>query len=242
MRFSALVAYQVGGTDSTGASFDVSQFQHRISVGLRAALAPPRSATVTAAPVKAVAPPAMGRIRGVVRAASPGDRPSGSSTASESGGRGAAGAPLAGIAVEIPGRSPALTSSEGAFVLDNVPPGLVKLRIGGKGWVTTEEVVSVPGEGEVMVELALRAVEAPLRAGVVGLVRTENGTPVAAVVRVVELGITTRADAGGSFRLEIPAGRYTLTIEASGFVAQRKTIQVGAGERNIYNVDLQVAP
>jgi hypothetical protein len=65
---------------------------------------------------------------------------------------------------------------------------------------------------------------------------------VAARVSVPELELVTQADARGRFRLEVPAGRYTVVIEAPGLAPQRKTITVGAGEHDIYNLDLQREP
>jgi hypothetical protein len=73
----------------------------------------------------------------------------------------------------------------------------------------------------------------------IGLVRSESGQPVEARVRLLEPSLTVDADARGHFRFEVPAGRYTLTIEAPGFVTQKKSVRAGAGEQNIYNVDLQ---
>jgi hypothetical protein len=73
-------------------------------------------------------------------------------------------------------------------------------------------------------------------------VRGENGAPVPARVRVIELGLTSQADEGGHFRFDVPPGHYTLVIEAPGFVVQRKSVEAAAGEHNIYDVDLQRAP
>jgi hypothetical protein len=254
--FAALLGYQLGATDGSGSGLEVSQIQHHIGLGVRAGVASPRrpsssSSSDADGDAPPPPPPPTGRIRGVVRAATRGISPVAPSNLGAPppnlGPRASTevdvGAPVPGVLVEVMGSGGrTLTDAQGAFTLDRLAPGLVKLRLSARGWVGGEEVVSVPAEGEASAEMTLRASEAPPRAAVVGLVRTENGTPVAATVRVVELGLTVRADAKGAFRMEIPPGRYTLTIEASGFVAQRKSIQVGGGEENIYNVDLQVAP
>ena len=76
----------------------------------------------------------------------------------------------------------------------------------------------------------MRALAAPRAAALIGQVRTEDGVPVEAQVRVLELGLAARADKVGRFRFDVPPGRYTLTIEATGFVSQRKAI---------FNVNLQ---
>jgi hypothetical protein len=73
----------------------------------------------------------------------------------------------------------------------------------------------------------------------IGLVRDDNGTPVAARVEIVERGLTAVADERGHFRFELPPGHYTVLIEAPGFVSQRKVLRAAPGEQNIYNLDLQ---
>ena len=85
----------------------------------------------------------------------------------------------------------------------------------------------------------LRPAQAPAPAVLTGIVRGDDGAPVPARVRLLEPGLSVDADAKGRFRFEVPAGRYTLTIEAPGFITQRKSVRAGAGEQNIYNVDLQ---
>jgi hypothetical protein len=60
-----------------------------------------------------------------------------------------------------------------------------------------------------------------------------------ASVKIVERGLSVVADGRGQFRFELPPGRYTLVIEAPGFVSQRKAVRAAPGEQNIYNVDLQ---
>jgi hypothetical protein len=80
---------------------------------------------------------------------------------------------------------------------------------------------------------------APATTFVVGLVRDARGAPLAAEVRVPEAGVTVRANPRGRFRIPLPTGSYTLLIEAPGFILQRKTVRVRAGEQHIYNIDLQ---
>jgi hypothetical protein len=100
-------------------------------------------------------------------------------------------------------------------------------------------VLSVPAEGEVVVEILMRPALAARLAALSGVIRSEDGRPVPARIQVVELGISAQADALGRFRLELPSGRYTLAIEAPGLVPQHKTVTLIAGEHSIHNVDLQ---
>ncbi len=226
MRLSALVGYEADLVDGSGA-VAVHQLQHRIGLGLRAVLGQdqPPLPDRAAAPAPRTAPPPAARpvVRGLVLAA--GDQQSRS--------------PLAGVSVATAAGAITDTDAEGRFHLDQLPPGLAELRFSRDGFEEQVEVVAVPSEGEVVLEIRMRALAAPRAAALIGQVRTEDGVPVEAQVRVLELGLAARADKVGRFRFDVPPGRYTLTIEATGFVSQRKAVPVGAAEQNIFNVNLQ---
>ena len=74
---------------------------------------------------------------------------------------------------------------------------------------------------------------------IAGVVRSTAGAPLAARVRLLELGLELPVSTTGAFRVEVPPGLYTLIIEAPGFIEQRKQVQAGSAEQRIYNVDLQ---
>jgi hypothetical protein len=83
----------------------------------------------------------------------------------------------------------------------------------------------------------------PAPGAISGVVHGQTDRPVAALVTLTELGLAVRADGQGSFRFDVPAGQYTLTIEADGYLPQSKAITVRPGEQHIYNLELQpVAP
>jgi hypothetical protein len=221
-RLSALVGYELASTAADGTGVEVKQLRHQIAIGIRATPRP--LAPVMVRNVEEPPPPVRGRIHGVVRLQSIG---------------GAAGEPLADVAVTVPGGAATRTGPDGSFELAGLEAGLSKVNLSRADLVPTTEVVSVPPGGEVTVQIVLRRAQAPAPAVVMGIVRGEDGTPMAAQVRLLETGLTVDADRQGRFRFEVPAGRYTLTIEAAGFVTQRKSVRAGAGEQNIYNVDLQ---
>jgi hypothetical protein len=156
--------------------------------------------------------------------------------------RAPAGSPLPGVTVSVVGGAVLTTDAGGRFELTGLPPGLARLQLRGEGLIAEEEVLSVPAEGEVQVEILLRPVESSRLAAVSGTLHSEAGPAAEASVTVVELALVVRPDAGGRFRLEVPAGRYTLLIEGPGFRSQRKPIAVGAGEHSIHNVLLERAP
>jgi hypothetical protein len=216
-KIAALVSYELANTvaDETGVS--IRQLRHQIAFGLRALPNNPRP--VAAPRDEEIAAPARGRIRGLVRLQ--------------------AGAALANVAVAAVDGPSTKTGADGSFTLTEVSPGLVRVNLSRADLVSSQEVVSVPPGGEVTVQITLRLAQAPAPAVLIGIVRGEDGHPVEAKVRLLEPSLDVDADARGRFRFEVPAGRYTLTIEAPGFITQKKSVRAGAGEQNIYNVDLQ---
>ena len=83
---------------------------------------------------------------------------------------------------------------------------------------------------------------APAPSAISGLVRAEDGQPIRARITVPELGLDLQTDPAGGFLLQVKPGQYTLNIQADGFLPQSKQISAGAGERRIYNIDLQREP
>jgi hypothetical protein len=75
-----------------------------------------------------------------------------------------------------------------------------------------------------------------------GVVHGQGNRPVPAFITLTELGLAVRADEEGAFRFDVPAGQYTLSIEAEGYLLQTKVISVGPGEHHIYNLELQPVP
>lgn len=65
-----------------------------------------------------------------------------------------------------------------------------------------------------------------------------SGPPVAARLGTKELGFEIASGADGKFLVRVPGGRYAVTIEADGFVAQNKVVEVADGDQAIFNVDL----
>jgi hypothetical protein len=224
MRWSGLLLYELGRTAGDAGAVNLSQTRQQVSIGVRATFRTVHPAPALAAVVATPSP--RGRIRGLVLAAPAidGER---------------SGPPLPGVVVSLPGGPSATTDPAGAFVIEAVPPGLQRLRLSRAGLLPADEVVSVPAEGDVAVEITLRPADGPVPATLVGLVRDDAGAPVAAQVRIVERALEVLADQSGQFRFELPPGRYTLVIEAAGFAPQRKMVRAAPGEANIYNVDLQ---
>lgn len=66
------------------------------------------------------------------------------------------------------------------------------------------------------------------RALVEGTVRTAQGAPIGGAEVTADTGTTVKTDADGRFRLELEAGRHTLTIARAGYLEATRTIDVAS--------------
>ena len=145
--------------------------------------------------------------------------------------------PVAEVEVELGGQVVARSNAEGLFVVPEAGPGPVTLKLAGAGVRPQEEVVVVPSHGEASVEVLLQKAQ-EVRAWMRGRVRSTQGRPVVATVKIAETKTQTRARSTGDFELRLPAGRYRVTFEARGYVSQTKVVDVAAGDQALFYVDL----
>lgn len=75
-----------------------------------------------------------------------------------------------------------------------------------------------------------------------GTVKAEGGGSVLASVEVLELNETVHTDAGGSFRLDVSPGTYTLRVSAPGFESVARRAAVDAAGVTILVIELVRAP
>lgn len=148
--------------------------------------------------------------------------------------------PLADVEVAAEGAEPVRSGPDGSFVLTAVGPGPVTVTARAQGFQAAEEIVQVPPEAEATVTLLVRKKDQPKPLATLrGLVRSASGRPVPAVVRIPEAKVSTQVNADGRFVIRLPGGRYTLVIEAQGFVGQTKSIDVADGDQAILHYDLR---
>jgi hypothetical protein len=152
-----------------------------------------------------------------------------------------AGQPAADVALTVEGGLVVHTDQRGQAWLAGLPPGPLLVRVGGPGWQDGDEVVEFPASGEATAGLTVSRV-APVVSAVSGVVRAEGGGPVRARVEILERDTHLTTDGGGGFRLELPPGRYTLSISADGFLPQERGVAARPNEESIYNVELRRAP
>jgi hypothetical protein len=153
------------------------------------------------------------------------------------GGTGDAKVPIAEVEVQVGGQVLARSDAEGQFVLPSVGPGPVTLKLVGTGLRPLEEVVVVPSHGEASLEAIMQKAAETL-AWMRGRVRSTQGRPLQATLKIAETKRQARARASGDFEFRLPAGRYHVTFEARGHVPQTKVVDVGAGDQALFYVDL----
>lgn len=228
-RWSALVNYDLARTTAPGDGVEIRQLRQHVGIGLRARWLDRPAPMPAASPAQTAPPPLPGRLRIIVR--------------EKTAAGGETTTLLPGIQISSDAGT-FTTDSAGQLLLTGIAPGPIELRAQGAGFQPLREVVAFPAHGDATAELYLaRAVAAapapPHSTAITGLVRADDGTPVTARVRLVELGLEQEADGQGGFHFDVAPGHYTLTIEADGYVSQRKQILAGSDEQQIYNVDLQ---
>lgn len=124
-------------------------------------------------------------------------------------------------------------SDDGSYAIENVTPGVVQIAVNASGYVPgTRNDISVD-DGKTVSGID---VQLDRGANISGRV-TSSGEPVAGVR--VQFNDTSRmpmltgatTDADGNYSLDgVPEGERTLQFQRSGFVVQRKTVEVTAGK------------
>jgi hypothetical protein len=151
-------------------------------------------------------------------------------------------APIEGAEVFLEGKSSGRTAADGSFTLEKAGPGPVKVAIKAKGFKDGEEVVQVPPEAEAQVTVVLLKQGERAPATIRGLVKSAtSGKPVKATVKISEVNMNVPVKADGRFVVQVPGGKYTLSIEANGYIPQTKTVEVADGDQAIFHCDLQPA-
>ncbi|MBI3182542.1 MAG: carboxypeptidase regulatory-like domain-containing protein [Myxococcales bacterium] len=150
----------------------------------------------------------------------------------------ASSAPLPGATVTV-GGSEYVASEAGRVSLIELPPGPTPIQVSLQGYRPASEVASVVAGKDSPVSVPLLRVEEKPLATLAGLVRsTRGGAPIDAELEIPQVRIRTRANAKGEFTFKVRGGTYTVSISASGYLPQSKTVTVKDGDQAIFNVDL----
>jgi hypothetical protein len=122
------------------------------------------------------------------------------------------------------------------YRLDQLAVRDVTLRVSAVRLQTHSEPVHLaPGVPlRIGVKLAPAAAMGQLR----GLVRSFNGVGLRARIRIEPLGTVVQTDAAGTFKADVPPGKYDVVVEAVGHDVQRRHVEVQADGVVILNADL----
>jgi outer membrane protein OmpA-like peptidoglycan-associated protein len=142
------------------------------------------------------------------------------------------GEPLAGALVTADGHDLPPVASEpatGRFLTYPLPAGQVRLRVTREGYEpVAQELTLTPGQTAPF-EFRLQSAVKPAR---FLLSASSAGKPVAATVTLKgpkEEQLALPPGAAAPAKLEVPAGQYTITVKAEGFLAQTREVQVSEG-------------
>lgn len=146
--------------------------------------------------------------------------------------------PVVGASVDVNGKTVS-TDAAGALTIDGLNPGPVAIKVTAPGFTAGEDAASVIAGVNSEVSITLVPEKKAVPATLSGQVRSaRGGKPVAARLELKELKQTVSCDEAGQFSLQIPGGKYTIRITATGFVTQTKTVTVRDGDQAIFNLDL----
>jgi hypothetical protein len=131
------------------------------------------------------------------------------------------------------------SGADGSFTVTELRPGRARVVAKAAGYedASVETAIVDAGATPVIVDLVLKKAIKPgqLR----GLVRSFNGKPLAATIRVEPLGVEAKTDADGMFQIDVPPGSYEVVVAATGHAGQRRPVQVEENGVTILNADLR---
>jgi hypothetical protein len=156
------------------------------------------------------------------------------------------GEPLPEVVIKVKDSSgderEVITDAEGRYEIPAMPMGPASLEASSIGFETQTWEIEV---GPDLPPVPARALVAKSSIGVLrGLIRSFASEPIrGAEVTVVEVktGKATRieSDADGEIEVELPPGRYRVTIRASGYRMHTRNMKIAANNVAILNVDLR---
>ena len=151
------------------------------------------------------------------------------------------GKPLPGVVVAVAGVKPSATDDKGQYESLPLTARSVKLSIARDGYKPMEREITVDAAKPTRADVAL---ESDLKKAKFELTATSNKKPVKADVTFTGTTEAKAQTAEGTApaELELPAGTYTLTATADGYLAQTRDVQVQPGGKLAVAFDLVPSP
>ncbi len=130
----------------------------------------------------------------------------------------------------------ATSANDGTYRAADVLFGDATISVAADGFVAVEQPLVVSAQTTAPVDVKLEA--APVSGQLRGLVRTFGGKGIPASIRVEPLGKEAKADAQGSFTIDVPPGDYEVVIQAPHFRVQKSKIHVDQNGVTVLNAEL----
>jgi OOP family OmpA-OmpF porin len=156
------------------------------------------------------------------------------------------GKPVSGAVIAIAG-SPRVASDEaGAFTTHEVQGGAVTLEATRDGYKPGAQTVEVPGDATGPLPKVALVLEPAVKQAKLTITSVNGKRPVKA-----QLSLSGTTEAGAALppvtgdaplERELPAGTYTVTAVADGFLSQTRDVQVSAGAAMAVAFELVAAP
>ena len=152
--------------------------------------------------------------------------------------------PVTNASVSI-GMISTFSDAKGNFLLEHIPPGIVKLRV--KSPVTrfydssTDVLIEADQKKNVFIFLT------EVTGVVEGVITDESGKPivggeVSGMFRLAKPPVTTKSDEKGHYNFtDVPRGSYYIRARAQGFMTEGADVSVTGGSQIVKNFQLKIA-
>ena len=151
------------------------------------------------------------------------------------------GAPLAGADVTVTTREgprTLRTDGAGTFTVELADPESVTIEARARKFTPVTVTAEVPAQLE-PTQVAITLEPQPPMGEIRGLIRDFGGKALTASATLEPGNHTARTDADGMFRLQVPPGTYTVSIEAAGHKSQKRKVTVQEDGVTVLNADLK---
>ncbi|MDZ4696468.1 MAG: carboxypeptidase-like regulatory domain-containing protein [Deltaproteobacteria bacterium] len=129
------------------------------------------------------------------------------------------------------------TDANGRISAQKLPVGELTVRVQANGFRPFELKRTVSANEIVQLEAALQ--DKTPAGQMRGLIRSFGGTPVRAEIEVEPLGTTFQTETDGTFKVDVPPGKYKIKVRASGYESQYRSLKVEDDGVTVLNIDLR---